>query len=375
MAIKKTISYLIFIFCIFFENSSQSAQQKDTRTINREYCDFIYKNLNLGTQDIIKRKLYGSFWVNSLEINERDYTFATDYFYSYGYYDNDLVEILKNLVKIRPNILLSERLNSAGTSWPLCKYDLKKSIEDKKFKNFSIEANVKDEKIKNSEIWIYAHGFIKYEIESTALWTNSYDLKKFPFDEHLILFGFHSSFKDFISFTPNSEKEDEDHLKTANIPGWNIKKVDVYAGTKKYSNTFYATLDIQRTYASYIIKFFIPIFFIVCISFSCLWITEKDLKTRVELSIVCLLSLIAFNFVITGKLPDLPYITFLDSFVLLSYFFAGMTTIMTIIIFNVPNKKLKDRRNITLNQECKVWLPSAYLISNIATWAYLWNKL
>ena len=111
------------------------------------------------------------------------------------------------------------------------------------------------------------------------------------------------------------------------------------------------------------------------ISYSGFWIEEKDLKTRVELSIVCLLSLIAFNFVISDKLPDLPYMTFLDTFVLISYFFAGLTTVISIIIYRVPHIPRPDRRNISLNDEFKVWMPSAYLLSNIAAWAFLWNKL
>jgi len=53
-----------------------------------------------------------------------------------------------------------------------------------------------------------------------------------------------------------------------------------------------------------------------------------------------------------------------------------MTTISAIIIFNLPDrKKIPGQRFVSLNDECKVWLPSAYVISNLTAWAYLWAKL
>ena len=90
-------------------------------------------------------------------------------------------------------------------------------------------------------------------------------------------------------------------------------------------------IDIERNSFSYILKFAFPIVFIVLISWGVFWIDPRDIKTRAELSIISLLSLIAFNFVISDKLPDLNYLTLLDSLVLTSYLWRCRSK-----IFNEP---------------------------------------
>ena len=46
----------------------------------------------------------------------------------------------------------------------------------------------------------------------------------------------------------------------------------------------------------------------------------SQLEAKVNVTIVCLLSLIAYNFIIDEDLPKLAYLTFLDVFILLSCF-------------------------------------------------------
>ena len=67
----------------------------------------------------------------------------------------------------------------------------------------------------------------------------------------------------------------------------------------------------------------LPIIFLLVVSWSTFWINPKELESRVTVSIVCLLSLIAYNFVIDNDLPKLGYLTFMDKFVLTTYIFAG----------------------------------------------------
>ena len=50
------------------------------------------------------------------------------------------------------------------------------------------------------------------------------------------------------------------------------------------------------------------------------------------ISIVCFLSLIAYNFVVDDNLPKLNYLTFMDNFILVSYIFSGIPTIQTVFV-------------------------------------------
>lgn len=101
--------------------------------------------------------------------------------------------------------------------------------------------------------------------------------------------------------------------------------------------TFYH--NIERNYSYYLFKIILPIIIILFISWSVLWIRPKEIEARLTVSIVCLLSLIAYTFIIDKDIPKLSYLTIMDYVVLVSYFFSVLPTIQTIFVHNYINKK------------------------------------
>ena len=71
----------------------------------------------------------------------------------------------------------------------------------------------------------------------------------------------------------------------------------------------------------------------VCWSVS--WINPKELESRLTITVVCLLSLIAYNFVIDSELPKLNYLTVLDMIILTSYIFATIPNFLSIAVFRL----------------------------------------
>ena len=67
-------------------------------------------------------------------------------------------------------------------------------------------------------------------------------------------------------------------------------------------------------------------------SYMVFFIKPRELESRLTISIVVFLSLIAYNFVVSDDLPKIGYLTLIDSFILISYIFAGIPTIQTVMI-------------------------------------------
>ena len=65
------------------------------------------------------------------------------------------------------------------------------------------------------------------------------------------------------------------------------------------------------------------------------WIDPKELEARLTVTIVCLLSLIAYNFVIDSELPKLEYLTVLDWIILTSYIYAVIPNILSVVSFRL----------------------------------------
>ena len=86
-----------------------------------------------------------------------------------------------------------------------------------------------------------------------------------------------------------------------------------------------------------------PIVIILIVCWASLWIRPQELEAKLTITIVCLLSLIAYNFIIDGEIPKLAYLTIIDWIILTSYFYAALPNILGIYFYNlhVSKKNIK----------------------------------
>ena len=62
-----------------------------------------------------------------------------------------------------------------------------------------------------------------------------------------------------------------------------------------------------------------------------MWLTAREIESRLTVTTVCLLSLVAYNFVIDQDLPRLAYFTKMDYIISLSYLFAALPTLISVL--------------------------------------------
>ena len=122
-------------------------------------------------------------------------------------------------------------------------------------------------------------------------------------------------------------------------------------------------IEIKRNSAHYLFKIIVPVFLILCVAWSVLWIPTFKLDARLTTSIVALLALIAYNFVFEGDIPKLDYLTDLDKFILLSYIFCCLPTFMSIGFsrFILRTKRLQNKVTV-INSYIRKWGGVLYLI-------------
>ena len=137
-------------------------------------------------------------------------------------------------------------------------------------------------------------------------------------------------------------------MKKDDIPGWekisyNFKKEPFTVPTQKigtYSDSLLLSIIIERKPGYYVFKVIFPILLILLICWSVVWVDPKELEARLTITIVCLLSLIAYNFVIDSELPKLEYLTVLDWIILISYIYATIPNLLSIISFRLLKTNL-----------------------------------
>ena len=171
-------------------------------------------------------------------------------------------------------------------------------------------------------------------------------IKVFAYQSRYVLGGYQASVSDWtkrrlISF---ANKENA-------IQGWNI--VNHSANYKVYkdpNNQFYndgveLVLTIERKSSYYVFKVILPIVLILMVCWSAVWIDPREIESRLTITIVCLLSLIAYNFVIDSDMPKLEYLTIMDYIILISYVYAAIPNFLSIYSFQLikKNKPLAEK--------------------------------
>ena len=177
---------------------------------------------------------------------------------------------------------------------------------------------------------------INYEV------SNDSDFRKFPFDH--ISTSAEFLFQDVdLSISPRYDpiliiNQGNDILYEWEIHKHELDCCNTQAYGQGVTQKIHYSFDLNRKYFYYILKIILPVIFLVYLSFSSFWIRAKELESKLAVSMGSLLTLVAYNFVFGEDLPKLSYITILDAWILLSYLFAGLSSMITIWSFYDYNR-------------------------------------
>lgn len=191
--------------------------------------------------------------------------------------------------------------------------------------------------IDNAEITYNSSGVYKIK--------NNFNLRTFPFDKqklniHLYNEKFTDDFRALVS--SNTVQKAFKFKNENNIQGWDIDNVNLkYKFLQNPFNNFdmhdgiSLEIEISRKHGYYIFKIILPILLILSLCWSSVWLPPKEIQSRLTVTIVCLLSLIAYNFVIDADIPKLEYLTIMDFIILISYIYAAIPCLLAVISYNL----------------------------------------
>ena len=92
----------------------------------------------------------------------------------------------------------------------------------------------------------------------------------------------------------------------------------------------------------FVIKVIIPLVLIVMMSWAVFWIEPNDASTQVGVAVTAMLTLIAYRFAVDSEVPKLPYLTRLDSFILMSSLLVFLSLIEVMFTTKLANRDRLD---------------------------------
>ena len=207
---------------------------------------------------------------------------------------------------------------------------------------------------------------------STGTWEikNDFNLVSFPFDKQKIsikITNLDSFDQSFIDISDISYRLINNYYKKIKIPGWDIDEIQFEVKNNLDFNNvplFDAVLeiDIERQSFYYIFKIILPITLILFVCWSSVWINRKEIESKLTITIVCLLSLIAYNFVIDKEIPKLEYLTIMDWIILTSYVYAALPNILAIITFQLGDQFLYKNYDLKITEYSKKYGILSYFL-------------
>lgn len=207
---------------------------------------------------------------------------------------------------------------------------------------------------------------------STLTLKNYFNLRSFPFDKQKLIYTIADDafVLDKRLLMPREQTYEtlDKFINKDDIPGWNkikyeinlIKSLKIAAMEGQHNSGIEIAVFLERKSGYYVFKVIFPIILILMVCWSVVWIHPRELESRLTITIVCLLSLIAYNFVIDAELPKLEYLTVLDWIILLSYVYAAIPNFLTIMSFKFfkSNEVLSNK----IEHYGKRFGPTSYLL-------------
>jgi hypothetical protein len=184
------------------------------------------------------------------------------------------------------------------------------------------------------KITLQPNGRITYRQRIFATLKQRFDLYEFPFDSQLVdisLFTIDPGVRllQDEEFTGIFKPDD------MSITNWQIN----YTGEEVTDQTEYGikihslsfNYLIQRNSRFYLYKVIIPLVLVVLMSWSVFWINPRNISAQLTVSVTAILTLIVFQYSVAQSLPELPYLTKLDEFILWTDILVFMAFVETIV--------------------------------------------
>ncbi len=212
------------------------------------------------------------------------------------------------------------------------------------------------------------------EISLTA--RSPMNLRRYPFDRqelHLI-FESQAFLATEVKLTSGITDLPARHIR---VPEWNLLNMNVETIVEQddiSANTYsmlIVSLDMERRPAYTIWAVAVPMSLIVLLSMSVFWMDRESLGSRMDVSFIGLLTIVAFQSLVSSDLPDISYFILMDGFVYVAY--LGMASC---VISNLWVDHL-NRRGARLLADRFDWharwaFPTGFIVLNVLSGLYFY---
>lgn len=226
---------------------------------------------------------------------------------------------------------------------------------------------VSPREIANEELVIHENGTVEYREKFTVVLEARYDLYKFPFDKQTLEVEIESFAWDERFLQLHIEEQFVGFSNEFEIPEWRTDKVStrvedvMEVGDRNPFSEFLMTINVTRQFGFYIWKVLFPLIILVVMCFAVFWMDDESLSSRLGVGFTGVLTVVAYQFIATGSLPKVPYMTLMDVYVAFSFIVMVLSIFQSIWVSGY-NKDGKQELALRIDKVSRFIFPLIYII-------------
>ncbi|PIG90986.1 hypothetical protein [Gloeocapsopsis sp. IPPAS B-1203] len=210
-------------------------------------------------------------------------------------------------------------------------------------------------------------GTVHYKERFTGQFNSEMNLQRFPFDRQKlrVIVEALDNIENIVLLADNSKTG---AAKDAFLTGWRIRdfqafpRVRVSEVEEESFSEYVSEINILRYHNPYIWNVFLPLLFIIIVSWTVFW--SRSFESNTVIATSSLVSAIAFNIVVVEELPKVSYLTFINGFILIVYVFICLVIIYTVVKHWLDLEKKKEL-SLKIDRTARWLVPAVFGVSNI----------
>lgn len=248
--------------------------------------------------------------------------------------------------------------------------DAEKELEEIWWPDLTFVNEIGKRSSENLELVIENDGTIEYREKFAVHLHSSFVTKQFPFDKQVLTAEIESFAWNASTLVFHVEEDLVGYSHNFRIPEFEMKGIHEHVEVKQEARDRYPFSDlvtdfyIQRNPGYYVTKVLIPLSLIVAISWSVFWMDCWDLGDRMAISFTGILTAVAYQFIISDKLPSHVSDTFLDNFILLAFFNLVFTVVINILVHRGHSNGYCNEA-IFIDKVCRILFPVMFILGNM----------
>ena len=182
---------------------------------------------------------------------------------------------------------------------------------------------------------ITPNGEVVYRFRVWGDFSQALQLRDFPFDtQRFEVQVVAADYEPDEVVLTISEEEKSFLTENYSVPNWRIENWSIETRMIRFEDGSVQQglvfgFEGKRRYGQYFIKVIIPLILIVIMSWIVFWLDPREAGTQLSVSVTAMLTVMAYHIAVSSNLPDIPYVTRLDLFLL------GTTLLVFASIFEV----------------------------------------